>query len=108
MELKIFPAKAFSYLAFGGNFRGWESPGRVAAGRTGKISQEYPRGIESLVKRLDRKKKKKRILIYTSLKEKIKQNKIIPLKNPGKCLAEKKWPKGNVQMYESVFLSFYL
>ena len=52
MELKIFPAKAFSYLAFGGNFRGWESPGRVAAGRTGKISQEYPRGIESLIKKI--------------------------------------------------------
>ena len=49
-ELKTFPAKAFSYLAFGGNFRGWESPG----GRTGKISQEYPRGIESCVKRLER------------------------------------------------------
>ena len=49
-ELKTFPAKAFSYLAFGGNFRGWESPGC----RTGKISQEYPRGIESCVKRLER------------------------------------------------------
>lgn len=51
-ELKTFPAKAFSCLAFGGNFRSWESPG----GRTGKISQEYPRGIESLIKRLERKK----------------------------------------------------
>ena len=51
-ELKTFPAKAFSCLAFGGNFRSWESPG----GRTGKISQEYPGDTESLVKRLDRKK----------------------------------------------------